>query len=600
MRPALLLVDPETSRRRAVSEGLAEHGYEAVPVAELREGERFAAAIQPAVVVVAGANSPQTLLERFQAPPGGAGRTLVFLGEASEEDSEVPDEVFFLSVAGLAPEEIIRRIRLVLVGREVGVEPDLDLHFLVGELSLLPALELVRALSRARVSGRLVLPGGAVRMSGGEVVAARTGNAWGEKAFCRLGRLHDGPFRVHLEAPVAEHEREMTTPVDDLVLLVVEEVQLTFPDPRLEIQLLEVDETLPPDSGHYQPQLLAVLERCGTVGDLFDALPLAESLILKTLKRLVKHRVVALRKPRTGVKIITDSTADLPPDLVQAHDIKVVPLSILFGKDTFRDGVDIQPRDFYQLLESSEEHPRTQPPAREEFYEHFHDVIERQDILSIHISGKLSQTVEHARQAALEGSRSFHHLPPERHNFALEVVDSQTVSMGTGLLALCAARMAQRGEQVFHITRTLEALIPRIEILFVVNTLDYLVKGGRVGKAQALVGKLLGIKPILGVVDGEVAPVSRARGGRRAQRRIVEILKERFDPARPLMAAVAHARAPAWGDRLRVLLGQAFELREEIVTDIGPVVGTHAGPGCVGCVAIQPTEEEWELIGPPS
>ena len=170
--------------------------------------------------------------------------------------------------------------------------------------------------------------------------------------------------------------------------------------------------------------------------------------------------------------------------------------------------------------------------------------------------------------------------------------------MGVGLLALFAARMAQRGHQVFRISRVLEDLIPRIEILFVVDTLDYLVKGGRVGRARALVGKLLGIKPILGVVDGEVAPVDRARGGRRAQLRIVEILQGRLEPSRPVVAAVAHARAPAWGDRLSSLLQQAFELREEIVTDIGPVVGTHAGPGCVGCVLVQPTDEEWEMIGP--
>ena len=319
--------------------------------------------------------------------------------------------------------------------------------------------------------------------------------------------------------------------------------------------------------------------------------------IVQALNRLVEKGVLELRKPRVGVRVVTDSTADLPPDLVRSHGILVVPLSILFGKDRLRDGVDIGPRDFYQLLETSDQHPSTEPPTEGEFYEHFHDQIVEQDILAVHISEKLSKTAQHARQAALKGSRTFDHLLPQRHNFALEVMDSTSVSMATGLQALFAARMARRGLKVFAIAQRLRQLQARHEILFVVDTLDYLVRGGRIGKAQAWVGKLLGIKPILGVVDGEVAAVDRVRGGRQAQRRIVELLCQRLDVQRPLVVAVAHAKAPVWADRLSQLIAQRFEIREKIVTDIGPVVGTHAGPGCVGCVVFQPTDEEWPLIG---
>jgi DegV family protein with EDD domain len=215
----------------------------------------------------------------------------------------------------------------------------------------------------------------------------------------------------------------------------------------------------------------------------------------------------------------------------------------------------------------------------------------------VHISGKLSETVEHARQAALRGARGFDHLPPERHGFALEVIDSQSVSIGVGLLSLFAARMAARGHKVYAIVERLRALIPRMQVLFVVDTLDYLVRGGRVGKARALVGKLFGIKPILGVVDGEVAPVDRTRG-RRAHRRLVERLVERADAALPLVVGVGHAQAPARAESLRSLIEECFAVREMILTDIGPVVGTHAGPGCVGCAVIQPSDEEWELISP--
>ena len=138
----------------------------------------------------------------------------------------------------------------------------------------------------------------------------------------------------------------------------------------------------------------------------------------------------------------------------------------------------------------------------------------------------------------------------------------------------------------------------RMHTLFVVDTLDFLVRGGRIGKARAIVGKLLGIKPILGVVDGEVAPVDKVRGGRAAHPRIIKLFGDRVNRKRPIIACVAHAQAPVWADRLRALLEKEFNVSEMIETDIGPVVGTHAGPGCVGAVVFQPERGEEDLVAP--
>ena len=141
-------------------------------------------------------------------------------------------------------------------------------------------------------------------------------------------------------------------------------------------------------------------------------------------------------------------------------------------------------------------------------------------------------------------------------------------------------------------------MAPRLELLMVVNTLDYLERGGRIGKAGAWVGKLLGIKPILGMVDGEITPVDRVRRGRDAHPRIVQLLRDRVDAGRPLIVAIAHARAPVWADRLKDLVKEAFDVSETVLSDIGPVVGTHCGPGTVGVVAFQPTSDEQGLIAP--
>jgi DegV family protein with EDD domain len=180
----------------------------------------------------------------------------------------------------------------------------------------------------------------------------------------------------------------------------------------------------------------------------------------------------------------------------------------------------------------------------------------------------------------------------------IKVVDSGSVSLGLGMLALFAARLARRGIDPDGIAERLEAMRPRMHILFAVNTLEYLARGGRIGKARALVGNLLGIKPILGVTDGEVVSIDRVRGGRAAQPRLIELFRQRVDPGRPVVVSIAHAKAPVWADRLRALLEQSFGVAELFMAEMGPVVGTHAGPGTVGAALFQPTEEELPLVAP--
>jgi len=164
------------------------------------------------------------------------------------------------------------------------------------------------------------------------------------------------------------------------------------------------------------------------------------------------------------------------------------------------------------------------------------------------------------------------------------------------MLALFAARMARRGVAPDAIVGHLEAMRDRIHVLFVVDTLEYLARGGRIGKARAVVGNLLGIKPILGVVDGEIVAVDRVRGGRAAHPRLVELFKERIDPKRPVIVTVAHAKAPVWADRLRGLIEKSLAVEEVLIAEMGPVVAANAGPGTVGAAVFQPTDEELALI----
>jgi DegV family protein with EDD domain len=604
-RPSVLVVDPETSRRKELAHGLTELGYEVIPAIDESQGVLFAEEIGPGVVVAPtslAANGGRPVTERFAAKDASVHHTVLLLGQGEQEGLLLPEDVLFLNAKGLDGAELVRRIHLVLLGHEVGLEPDARLESLVGDFSLLPILELLRSLQRVRATGRVLCAEGRIVLEDGEVAAAEAGRAAGLKAFCRLLRLDAGTFWVQLRPPdltgSIKARNEIAMDFTSLVVFAIEDTVHDAPDPRSRVRLQVSPPLVETRLSPRQQELLAAVPTAGTVGRLLDLVTETDGQVLRDLMGLRELGILEIEEPQDFVRVVTDSTSDLPPDLARAHGIQVVPLLVLFGDRVYHDGVDLKPRDFYDQLEKGGVHPRTNPPPRMDFLETYRALAGQKELISIHLSEKLSQTVVHARSAAEEGMPSFQQARGETGQVLLRVVDSQNVSLGLGMLALFAARMARRGHEPDVIVERLEAMRSRIHVLFAVNTLEYLARGGRIGKAQAFFGNLLGIKPILGVVDGEVAAVDKVRGGRAAQPRLVELLKERVDPARPVIASIAHARAPVWADRLRDLLARTFRFSELIVAEMGPVVGTHAGPGTVGTALFQPTDDELPLVAP--
>lgn len=587
-RPAVLLIDPVPERLEELSHGLAAQGYEAVPVSDLALGRRFAKGLDEALIVtttrvVAESPDPAALIAELHA---GGRRTLVLLGAHPSEEEGLPETVSFLAMEGQTLVEIERRLLLVLLGREVGAEPDVKLESLVGDLAQTPLLELLRGLNRAQTSGRIELRGGQVWLDRGEVVsasisssAAGAGPVQGLKAFCRLGRMHEGPFQLFPGELVPQ--RSIEEELSSLIITAIEDSLGEFPDGRARLEIRSPSGTFTP----LQKRILDLAHRGATLQEALDRLPARDGEIVQELLTLEERGALARRDPR--VQIVTDSTADLPSDLVQAYGIAVVPLAVAFGQEVFRDRVDIQPGQFYKMLTTSKAHPKSSPPPQADFAERYREwLAQGHEVVSLHISSKLSKTFEHASAAADEVDGSG----------ALSVVDTGQVSAALGMLVLFAARMAARNETAATIRERLLDMAPRIHTLFVVDTLEFLAKGGRIGKARALVGGLLGIKPILGMVDGEVAPVDRVRGGRAAHPRILELLQKRVEKGRPVIAGISHANAPVWADRLRALVRDQFDVAELIQTEVGPVVGANVGPGVVGVCLFQPREEELEWV----
>jgi DegV family protein with EDD domain len=594
-RPTVLLLDPQADRLRELSHHLTAGGYEVVPLADAAKGRRFAQGLGAVLTVatseaLAGLPDAAELMAELASAQNGSDRALVVLGRRAEEEESLPEAASFLVTAGLGAEEVARRLRLVLLGREVGLEPDATLTSLIGDLSHAPLIDLLRGFATAGLSGRVDLRGGTLLLDRGQVVAAAAGPAQGIKAFCRLGRLHEGPVRLVPDQTLgeaADTPREIREDLGTLILAAIEDSLGDLPDPRSRLEIDLKPAFFTTTFTAVQQQILGLAQRGATVQQVLDEVPARDGEIAQEILRLTETGVLVRKEAEAQVRIVTDSTSDLPPDLARSHGITVVPLTVAFGQEVFRDRVDLQPGQFYQMLARRKEHPASSPPPIDDFLPRYRDLLDRgNDVVSLHLSARLSKTFESAGAAATA------ELARTGGQRRCAVLDTGQVSLGLGLLALFAARMAARNEPADRIIRRIREMAPRVHTLFAVDTLEYLARGGRIGRAKALLGGLLRIKPILGVVDGEVAPVGQARGGRNVQPRLLELLLERIDPKRPLIVAVAHADVPAWADRLEKLLREKLQIAELLQTEVGPVVGANVGPGVVGLAAFQPAEGE--------
>lgn len=274
--------------------------------------------------------------------------------------------------------------------------------------------------------------------------------------------------------------------------------------------------------------------------------------------------------------MVTDSLAWIPPDLAKQHDIRVVPLHVSIGEAQFTETVDLTNEEFYRRLRESKVVPKTSQPSVGEFLAAYEAAAETAGaIVSIHASSKLSGTFRAAEAAAAT-------LRQQRPDVRLETLDTFQAATAQGIVAIRASEDAARGASFEEVVANARLLMPKPRILFVVETLEYLRKGGRIGTAQALLGGLLHIRPILTVIDGEVAPRDRARTRARAMERVVELMAE-YAHGRPFgHVGVVHAADEAAGQELARRVQERFTIDRFIFSEIGPVIGTYVGPGAFG------------------
>jgi DegV family protein with EDD domain len=274
----------------------------------------------------------------------------------------------------------------------------------------------------------------------------------------------------------------------------------------------------------------------------------------------------------TNTAVVLDSTADYPEGPRRFPNWRVVPLYVRFGAESFRDYAELGPQEFYERLRSAPELPTTSQPTPGDFLEVYRGLEEYERILSLHIPETLSGTVESARMAG-----------EELGGGKVRAIDSGTVSAGLALLALGVQERLERGTTEEEVDAYVERFRRESRIVFTVDTLEYLARGGRIGKAAAMAGTLLNIKPILAIEAGEVVPLKRVRGAHKAFLELVEVFEQGSVDRRSLRVGIADADAPDRRDAIGELVHRTRpRARAEVETTLGAVVGTHAGPGAVG------------------
>jgi DegV family protein with EDD domain len=271
----------------------------------------------------------------------------------------------------------------------------------------------------------------------------------------------------------------------------------------------------------------------------------------------------------SNVKILTDSLADIPATIIEQLEIAVVPCTVRFGTEEFIDRVNLFPTQFYHKLVASPTLPTTAFPSSQMFEETYRKLAEKTDrILAIHTIASLTGIYNASRVAA-----------GNIQNARIELIDSEQVSMSLGWLVILAARAAKEGASLAQVRTLVENAKSRVHIIAMLDTLEYAQRGGRLGKGAALIGSMLNVKPLVSAVHSEIVPVENVRTQKRALERLAEIVLA-SGPIQEL--AVIHADALSHAQTLQKLLAKTFPLNQIVMSETGPVLGTHTGPGAVG------------------
>lgn len=273
------------------------------------------------------------------------------------------------------------------------------------------------------------------------------------------------------------------------------------------------------------------------------------------------------------VAIVTDGACSMTPEQALTYGVHVAPVYLTFGEKTYRAGVDLESSEFYRLLGASKNLPTTAQPTAADFLTLYEKLAEEvEEIVTVVISHHMSATLQSAEMAKAQFTKA-----------PVHIIDSESVSLGLGMMAVAAAKAAAHGQDAQAVVRLIEAIKQQINVFFTVDTLEYLYKGGRIGGATAFLGSALAIKPILYISNGRIEPFERQRTRKRSVARLLEIMAKKVG-SEEVHVAILHGNIPEEAQELEKRIRERFQCVELITSEMGPVIGVHAGPGTIGVV----------------
>lgn len=274
----------------------------------------------------------------------------------------------------------------------------------------------------------------------------------------------------------------------------------------------------------------------------------------------------------TKIAFLTDSTANLPKEWEEQYNVRVLPLKIQWGNETFLDGIDLTPNEFYTRLTHGKSLPTTSQPSTQDFLQAFESLADQADGIVVPlISSGISGTVASAQAAA----RQFTRVP-------VEIIDTHITSMGQVLILLAAARAAEQGKSLQDVRCAADEVVKRLRVFFAVDTLEYLHRGGRINGASRYLGTALAIKPILFFnSEGKIDALERVRTKRKSRQRLIELAEEQAN-GRPVHVGIVHANVPEAAQKFRDEVEQRLNCKEIFTVEFSPVIGVHVGPGTIG------------------
>lgn len=608
---SILVAHGDETVRVELTQALHDAGYECIDASQGEEALRFVAGLNPRLVVLEADLPAIPALELFNRLQATGLELPPFLILASDPDAasqhRPAESVFFVPAAPLDPEDLVRRVRLFTLSGEIGGELDDRLEALYGDLSRSPLAPLLDLLRKHVITGCLRLKeanDAGLWLEEGDVVNAWWDGLSGRKAFNRVVDLRRGGFQLTLQA--VEVERAIDIDLGTLMGQAVAE-RLALVDALEALPSMEATPRVQLVDGFFSIEFTAVEQRvisraqeASTLRELLDRVPAPDIEVAHAVRSLMGRGILELTEPQNRVRVVTDSTSDLQPAEARRLGVTVLPVTILFGTEVFKDGVDLQPEEFQRKVRATRVLPTTNPVTRGEFLEAYRRVVPGADVLSIHPSTEISGTHANAQAALRDGADELRALRQQEQPGSdprILTVSTGQSSGSLGMLVVLATRLLARGIPLEEAARRLAELGQRMRTVLLVRSLEFLERSGdvRSGSSKAASDELW---PILELVGGGLRPVDQAPRGPDAVTRLVDQLVTGVDPTKPVMVTLVHASAPALSGVLRAELERRTKLAELSERQMGPAVTCHVGPGAVGAGLLQPTDEELELLAP--